>query len=353
MMPFRLPFVMLLVVPGAVACLQANSSEKLVSPANMSVRPLDWKRSRFTLGLPAEVAVFGGEFDSPIADIRTAVCADGSCLAERSAHGFSITPLKPTFHLHLEGENKATWTADPSLHAPFAIDRELQTTDKPFGGVHDGAGPGMPFLTGMTLTWGLGPADGAAAWPRELTEVTVTGPFELGPKPASAPGAFDLVPVAIHSTHAGEGTLTCKVLSVTRTYALKTFPIEEVRSLHVAPATANAFDEPVDLRAIATDRLELPVVPKDAYQPATSRFWVVFETASGDLGIAGGGDSTPDASALYELFTYVATPRSGEPATPMDALNAPSLGLSGHRPGDAKLTLRVGHVTSVVDVTVR
>jgi hypothetical protein len=292
----------------------------------------------FSIGLPAELNVHARGYSSGDTELSTVTCPDGSCITERAKTtyhprgGWYVTALRPSFRLHIEG---ATYDG-----VRVNLDRDLAARVAPFTGDHDGAGPSMAVVEGTTLTWGLGPRDVGTVWDADRMTLDVSGAFERIDFPTFG---TQFVNVRFRARDVGDGTVSLHIGALDKSYRVKAVALADVTKVHVAPVI-NAFEDQRPLGSIVLDRVELGVTTGVSSDEGGGRFWIVFETRTGEMGIASARSATPDPFGHYVLAP---PPLTSEQADP------PFLRLLGQKPGTSKLQLTVGAATAAVDVVVR
>lgn len=351
--------LLLVLVPllGLALCTSACRVDEGDDPASIELHaaPAGWPSLAgrpplgFAVGFRSELQARG---DLGMRDYLTKVECIAGCTVEAlasAAHprypSFRLTPLarKVTVRAHVAG-------AGPD-NSDLVIERELVAEDSGLGGDHEGAGPGMPFLADMTIAWRLRPRSESAAWEPELSKVAFTGPFEIVAEERSTEG----INVWFRARAPGRGTLVHRHGALEAAYPLQAVALADVRALHVAEAVGDAFAGHVSLRALLAPKL---VVGLEKQKAA----WVVFETASGELGIGGAGECLPAPGAGFALARQTSYGNwttdpwtqgfyATELPTAEQLRNQPTLMLEGGRmPGTSVLLLQVGDVQGSVEV---
>jgi hypothetical protein len=230
----------------------------------------------------------------------------------------------------------------PMPDEPSSLDRVIPVVAGDFVVLHRGAGPGVPVASGMHVVWLLGPKEKHVAWDAARTTVSVSPPFTLvaRPVPASGPDDDTFLRVEIRAPlgdHVANGTVELITGALTESFSLIAVPQAEIAALRIAPAPDSMSEQregiALPLERTASNRIEVPM-------RRGRKAWLVFETKSGVLGIAGAGDCLP-ASDATEIFDVGVAPDDGS-----------VLDLQGKKTGTGELLLAAFDVTGSAQVTV-
>lgn len=313
-----------------------------------------WSRfpeRRFGIGLASEVRVFG---DLGIEHfIRQARCLDDGCTIEARPNEidprhpmFILTPKAHTFRIRLELDERV----------PTVIERNVEAVDGTMFALHRGAGPGVPFVAGMQVTWYVGTKELNVSWDPTLSSITVTPPFELVNAPIVGGGSEgdSLIRVTVRAPEdlatTTTGALEHRNGDAATSFSLIAVPRADVAKLHVAPAPdAPSRDDVEDEKTIAALSEDSIIVP--LYRPRWA--WVVFQTRSGRFGLAGAGECLPARNATFGIEPPYVPYYSfdiGDDAKAWRPEDQPTLGLRAGSKGASQLILAFGDVTNTIDV---
>lgn len=294
------------------------------------------KRS-FAVGIQSELRIANELGQHRI--IRSLVCIDDGCDVDTApsreredAQIFLVTPKTRAMHVRAE--------LAPEPDEPSSLDRVIPAVDGDLVVLHPGAGPGVPVVSGTAIVWYVGLKEKHVAWDAEQTTISVSPPFTLVGRPLVDDGPDDdaFLRVEIGAPLAERvlnGTVELKTGAINESFALVAVPQADIAALHIAPAPDSLSEQrggiaqPLD--RIASNRIEVPM-------RRGRKAWLVFETKSGVLGIAGVGDCLP-ASSATEIFDV--------------GLDDPTLlDIQGKKTGTGELLLAAFDVTDSAQVVV-
>lgn len=337
-MRFPLTVSCLLLCLSALGCAEEELDDPAVIELTAATPNISYdlgaKRPAFAVGLRSELRAHDGSRRM----LKAVSCTEG-CRVESlpsQIHprfpSFRLTPLAKTFKVHV------TAIGTHGSESPDVVfDRELTAVDAPLATEQDGAGPGTPFVEGMTLTWRLGVKDPSAAWEPARSNVTVTPPFTLANRGAS----LDRVVVDIRASAPGRGTLVHRNGDVEVRHELIAVALADIRALHAVRVTEGL----PNLRAANAGELVIT---------GRTKLWIAFETTGGVFGLGGAGESLPAPGANFTVRAPNDYQGSSYVERDVATLRSqPQLALEPTKPGRSKLLLRVGDVQDSVDVVVQ